>query len=189
MKLFMYSNKSFLLIGVILLSSIVMSYEEPKYKVINQSENYEIRFYDERLVAQTLNGSSNNSFRKLFKFISGSNKKSQKISMTVPVTQFKSEENNTMQFYLPSIFNMTNIPIPDDSDVEIARISSGYFAVIKFSGRASDKNFRKHSNQLRKNLEKNEISILGPAIKATYNGPITLPMFRRNESMFQISWK
>ena len=61
--------------------------------------------------------------------------------------------------------------------------------MIKFSGRASDKNFRKHSNQLRKNLEKNEISILGPAIKATYNGPITLPMFRRNESMFQISWK
>ena len=55
MKLFMYLNKSFLLIGVILLSSIVMSYEEPKYKVINQSENYEIRFYDERLVAQTLN--------------------------------------------------------------------------------------------------------------------------------------
>ena len=36
---------------------------------------------------------------------------------------------------------------------------------------------------------KNNISILGPSIKATYNGPFTLPMFRRNEAMYEIDIK
>ena len=37
-------------------------------------------------------------------------------------------------------------------------------------------------------LQKEKIEIIGPSIKATYNGPITLPRFRRNESMFLVSW-
>ena len=65
----------------------------------------------------------------------------------------------------------------------------GYFAVIKYSGRASDSNFIRHKDILEEELKKNNILILGPPIKATYNGPFTLPMLRRNEAMFEINIK
>ena len=85
-------------------------------------------------------------------------------------------------------FNKDNVPNPLRSDVKIVNIEEGYYAVIKYSGRASDKNFIKHKEILENELKKNNISIAGPAIKATYNGPFTLPMLRRNEAMFEIIW-
>ena len=42
---------------------------------------------------------------------------------------------------------------------------------------------------LKENLIEDKIEIIGPAIKATYNGPFTLPMLRRNEAMFHVDWK
>jgi len=36
-------------------------------------------------------------------------------------------------------------------------------------------------------LKKDDISILSAPIKATYDGPFTLPMNRRNEAMFEIN--
>ena len=48
-----------------------------------------------------------------------------------------------MQFYLPSEFNKKTTPIPTNSDVEIILMKEGYFAVIRYSGRTSDKNFIK----------------------------------------------
>ena len=33
------------------------------------------------------------------------------------------------------------------------------------------------------------IEVIGPAIKATYDGPFTLPNLRRNEAIYQVDWK
>ena len=41
----------------------------------------------------------------------------------------------------------------------------------------------------RNELKKDNISIAGPAIKASYNSPFTLPMLKRNEAMFKVNWK
>ena len=57
-----------------------------------------------------------------------------------------------MQFYLPAKFNIQTIPIPTNPDIEISTIKEGYFAVIKYSGRSTDKNFEKHSVILKKNF-------------------------------------
>ena len=57
------------------------------------------------------------------------------------------------------------------------------------SGFASDKNFIKHKNILEKQLKKDNISILSLPIKATYDGPFTLPNLRRNEAMYEINVK
>ncbi len=166
-----------------------MANEEASYDIVHKTDIYEIRNYADRLVVQVISKSDNNSFRKLFNYISGANNTSQKIAMTVPVTQTKKDNEYYMQFYLPSKFNKETMPIPNNSDIEIATIQEGYYAVIKYSGRSSDKNFEKHSEILRDKLSEDKILIKGNAIKATYNAPFTLPIFKRNEAMFSVDWK
>ena len=166
-----------------------MANEEAKYDVVKSNETYEIRKYSDRLAVQALNTNENNSFRKLFNYISGDNETNEEIKMTIPVTQMVKKGNMTMQFYLPSKFNKDNVPIPSSSDVEIVIIEEGYYAVIRYSGRASNKNFIKHKEILENELKKDNISISGSAIKASYNSPFTLPMLKRNEAMFKVNWK
>ena len=166
-----------------------MANEEAKYDVVKSNEIYEIRKYSDRLAVQALNTNENNSFRKLFNYISGDNETNEEIKMTIPVTQMENKGNMTMQFYLPSKFNKDNVPYPSSSDVKIVNIEGGYYAVIRYSGRASNKNFIKHKEILKNELKKDNISILGSAIKASYNSPFTLPMLKRNEAMFKVNWK
>ena len=168
--------------------SSAMAYEEANYEVVSINEVYEIRKYSDRLAVETITTNQNNSFRKLFNYITGSNKTNEEIKMTTPVTQIEKEGEMTMQFYLPSAYNIKNVPNPSRSDVKIVNIEGGYYAVIKYSGRASDKNFIKHKDILEKELFKNNVLVLSQPIKATYNGPFTLPMFRRNEAMFKIKF-
>ena len=83
-------------------------------------------------------------------------------------------------------FNSGNVPNPSREDVRIVNIEGGYYAVVRYSGRASDRNFIKHKEILEKELKNNNISIISPPIRATYDSPFTLPMNRRNEAMFKI---
>ena len=194
MKFSMQTNKLWkkilLLIGLIIFSySKTMANEEAPYDIVHKTEIYEIRHYSDRLAVQVVNKVDNNSFRKLFNYISGANNKSEKIAMTVPVTQTVENNEFYMQFYLPSKFNRQTTPIPSNPEIEITTIEEGHFAVIKYSGRSSDKNFEKYSKILKVKLLEDKISFKEPAIKATYNGPFTLPPFRRNEAMFSIVWK
>ena len=173
----------------LIIISNAMAVEEVEYKTIKINEVYEIRKYSDRLAIETLSTNQNSGFRKLFNYISGNNQKNQEIKMTTPVTQVKKNGNMTMQFYLPSKFNKENTPIPSDSDVKVLDIKGGHYAVIVYSGMTSDRNFIRHKDILEEELKKNNILILSPPIKATYDGPFTLPMLRRNEVMFEIDIK
>ena len=180
---------SFLIyIFCILPYSTSMAYEESQYDVVYKTEIYEVRHYKDRLVVEVVSRNDDSSFRKLFKYISGQNNKSQEIKMTVPVTQGEKDNGYYMQFYLPSKFTKENAPIPTNSDLKISTIEEGFFAVIEYSGRASDNNFFKHKEILNKKLLEDKVIIKGPPIRATYNGPFTLPMMRRNEAMFKVEW-
>ena len=179
-----------ILVSVLFLSTnTTMGAEEVKFDIVYKTEIYEIRKYSERLVAQAINDKDNTTFRKLFNYIAGANNSSKKIAMTTPVLQMKKNNVPFMQFYIPSKFNKKTTPIPINSDVEILLMKEGYFAIIRFSGRSSDKNFIKYSKILHEKLLEDKILISGFAIKATYNPPWTLPPFRRNEVMFNIKWE
>ena len=179
---------SIMVLGLIITSN-AMAYEEANYEIVKTNKVYEIRKYSDRLAIETATSNQNSGFRKLFNYISGNNETNEKIKMTTPVTQVKKKGNMTMQFYLPSKFNKDNVPNPSRPDVEIVNIEGGYYAAVKYSGRITDKNFIKHKDILESELKKDDISILSPPIRATYNGPFTLPMLRRNEVMFEIKIK
>ena len=176
---------SIIILGLIITSN-GMAYEEANYEVVKKNKVYEIRKYSDRLAIETITSNQGSSFRKLFNYISGNNENKEEISMTAPVTQIEKKGSMTMQFYLPSKFNKDNTPSPSNSEVKVLNIKGGYYAVIKYSGRASDKNFIKHKDILKNELKKNDILILSSPIKATYDKPFTLPMLRRNEAMFKI---
>ena len=168
--------------------SSAMAYEEPQFEVIMSYEIFEVRKYSDRLAVETIETGQNNNFRKLFNYISGKNENNEKIQMTTPVTQVKKNGNTSMQFFLPSKFDLSNAPKPISNDIKIISIKSGHYAVLRYSGRTSDKNFIKHKEILEIELKKKGISIISQPIKATYDSPFTLPMNRRNEVMFKIEY-
>ena len=169
MKISIFIKRLIILITTFLLNNNAIASEEAVYDVVYKNDIYEIRFYSERLVVESEFNNSGSTFRKLFKYISGDNSNSQEIEMTIPVTQINKDNTNFMQFILPSRFNKKTIPIPSNSDVKISIIEQGYFAVIKYSGRSSDKKFIKYSKILEEKLLEDKTLIKGMAIKATYN--------------------
>tara|TARA_B100000927_G_scaffold35392_1_gene25412 strand:+ start:957 stop:1547 length:591 start_codon:yes stop_codon:yes gene_type:complete len=184
---------------VYLWANISIAYEETSYRIVATNKNYEIREYDDRLAVQTSqeNG-QNKAFRELFKYISGSNTSSTKIEMTIPVTQSIKIDMTTpvtqkfqdgkiiMRFFLPRKFQPETAPQPLNEDLSIVVVKGGKYAVMKYSGRSTVKNFEKHSNLLLEALSVNKITTLDDPIKATFNGPLTPFFVRRNEVMIRI---
>ena len=184
---------------VYLWANISIAYEETSYRIVAANQNYEIREYDDRLAVQTSqeNG-QNKAFRALFKYISGSNTSSTKIEMTIPVTQSIKIDMTTpvtqkfqdgkiiMRFFLPRKFQPETAPQPLNEDLSIVVVKGGKYAVMKYSGRSTVKNFEKHSNLLLEALSVNKITTLDDPIKATFNGPLTPFFLRRNEVMIRI---
>ena len=180
-------------------ANISIALEETSYRVIATNQIYEIREYDDRLAVQTSqkNG-QNGAFRKLFKYISGSNISSTKIEMTTPVTQSVKIDMTTpvtqkfqdgemiMQFFLPSKFQLKTAPQPLGEDLSIVVVKGGKYAVKKYSGRSTYNNFEKHSKLLLEALFSDNITTVDNPIKATFNGPLTPFFLRRNETMVRI---
>ncbi len=181
-----------------------MAIEEPKFTIVSQSQEFEIRKYGDRLAVEAVQtGGENAAFRKLFRYISGDNQaqgkiamtapvtqsapQSETVAMTAPVTQSMSNGAQVMRFFLPASYSATTAPQPTDPALRLVTVSGGYFAVRVYSGRSTDANFAKNAKQLLDNLAANGIQPKGAPIKATYNGPFTPFFLRRNEVMVPIS--
>ena len=184
---------------VYLWANISIAYEETSYRIVAANQNYEIREYDDRLAVQaSQENGQNKAFRELFKYISGSNTSSTKIEMTIPVTQSIKIDMTTpvtqkfqdgkiiMRFFLPRKFQPETAPQPLNEGLSIVVVKGGKYAVMKYSGRSTVKNFEKHSNLLLEALSVNKITTLDDPIKATFNGPLTPFFVRRNEVMIRI---
>ena len=199
----MFKNSKFTIIIAfitIFYTNISMALEEPTYSIVKSNENYEIRKYSDRLAVEVEFSSESSGFRYLFNYISGENTTSEKVNMTVPVTQSakidmtapvtqsNKDGKMLMQFFLPSKFTIDTAPTPTNKRVRLVVIEGGYYAIKRYSGRTSDKNYKKHLEKLKENLISDNIETLDDGIKAIFNGPFTLPIMRRNEVMMKINY-
>ena len=188
------------LFGFQIASGPAMSYEEPKFATIKKTDIYEVRRYEKRTVAEVTYGEEDSGFRVLFDYISGANKganeidmtipvtQSEEIDMTVPVTQSSTRGKMSMRFFLPKKYSKQNAPEPSDKRISIIELLEEYFAVISYSGFASDSDFEEHRKELEIALKQDGLVTKGPAVRATYNSPFTPPFLRRNEAMYPLEW-
>lgn len=188
-----------LCVFLVVWGACAMAYEEPPFSVITNNNDYEIREYEDRLAVRMVANQSKNTFRALFRYISGDNEtaikvdmtvpvtQSTKIEMTVPVTQTSEDGSGVMEFYLPARFDLTNAPKPTNLMIKLVVIPGGRYGVIKYSGRSTNNNFLLKSSELGDYLKRDGIGFEYPPIKATFNGPFTPFFARRNEAMFRLS--
>lgn len=90
-------QRIFLFLITLFFASVAMAVEEPKYSVLDQSEEFELRAYAPLILAEvqvggSMDTASNQGFRLIAAYIFGKNQANDKISMTAPVTiESKSE--------------------------------------------------------------------------------------------------
>ena len=179
-----------LLLILLILPNLANSTEIIAYEVEKKFNNQvELRIYNKILLAQIslAESSRNNAFRSLFKYISGANDKNQKIAMTSPVLVTNSDVENSFSFILPSKFAWQDIPKSLDKKIKFKALQDRKFVAIRFSGRATDKNFAKYQEILTKIIIKNNLQVtLKRPIYAYYNPPWTLFFLKRNEVLFEL---
>jgi hypothetical protein len=168
--------------------------EEQKYSLLRKYKDFEIRFYPSATIAtissnaKTYRDLSGSGFRKLAGYIFGGNETNTRISMTAPVQMDINDSASTMSFVMPSSYNESNLPKPNDPNVVIKSTADEYVAVIRFGGYASDKDLKFYSEKLQNLLIENGIRSFGNYRFLGYNPPYQF-IGRRNEIIVAVDWK
>jgi len=170
-----------------------MAIEKPEYRVISSSNGIELREYQEHWLAECsvdhiddLRMASNRAFNQLFNYISGQNQPGQKIAMTSPVQQVKSEKGWKVSFVVPSEFKPENIPLPTNSSIQLKQVVPGTFAALRYRGVWNNEVFAEKSKELLDALKALKIKPIGDITSAVYNPPFTPPILRRNEVIVRV---
>lgn len=162
--------------------------ESPDYQVLEKSGAFEIRSYPTMVVASTsmTNPGGDNSFMRLFRYISGSNEAGQKIAMTTPV--FMAEEGNDrqMSFVIPKEIANNGAPKARGEAVEIETMAAGKFAAYRFAGNRDSELFSDAKSKLYEWISENNFTPLDAPIIASYDPPVTPSFLKRNEILIRI---
>jgi hypothetical protein len=194
----------------LIVSNTAMATEEPKFKLIEQEGQFEIREYRSKIIAEVfVEGSmieaSSKGFRLIADYIFGNNKTtsgnaekismtapviieehSEKIAMTAPVSVAEEDKGWRVYFIMPEQYTLTTLPKPNNPQVNIREIDGKKIAVHQFSGIATESKFQDKFTSLSDWLTKKHLKAKGRPELARYNPPWTLPFFRRNEVMVEL---
>jgi hypothetical protein len=184
---------------------IAMATEEPSYRVITQSEPFEIRQYPPLIVAQVevpgdLSEASSAGFRLIANYIFGNNisvrdgglttaePAPEKIAMTVPVIAEGKGDKKTwlIQFVMPKQYTMDTLPKPNNPQVKLVPIGPQKLAVVRFTGFVGDEKVQEKTAELMAWIQSRNEVVSGNPRLARYNPPWSIPWMRRNEILIPI---
>ena len=127
---------------------------------------------------------------KIFNILYKNNPQEKKIAMTAPViTQMKSSQSHIVHFVMPSKYSLESLPNPNLKNVEIEKEELGIIAAMRFGGWATEKRSNRYIETFLKQLQEKNIEIVGDIRVAQYNGPTTIPPFRKNEILIPVDYK
>ena len=200
----------FAAIVAVLVTPTAMAIEEPRYQVLAQDGSFELREYSAYIVAETrveadFEDAGSIAFQRLFRYISGNNVAQQKIAMTAPVTQSRSEaggekiamtapvtqvaagDGYRVAFTLPASYTLETAPTPLDKTIEIRAVPAQLVASWRYSGRWTEANYREHEAELRAAIAARKLTIIGEPVLARYNPPFMPSFMRRNEILIPVA--
>lgn len=187
-----------------------MAYENPPYTVLERDGQFELRQYDDYIVAEVVLAGGHDStltsgFRILADYIFGNNRQSEHIAMTVPVTGQRSLEPEKIAmtapvttqadesgryriaFMMPSKYTMDTLPAPVDARIGFRVLRAHHVAAMRFSGSLNEASGLKQWNELGEWMARNGIAPAGSPVCAHYSPPWIPPFLRRNEVMVDVS--
>jgi hypothetical protein len=202
--------KKLLILSLIFLSSFLMATEEPEFILIFKNENFEIRQYSSKILAQVtvlgdFDDATSNGFKVLADYIFGNNLSldgntkiemtapvvlepiSEVIKMTAPILAEGENKKWVVSFVMPKEYSLDTLPKPNNKDISISSIPPQKYAVVVFSGLVRESNYDEQINLLNNYVVNKNLVTVGKVQIARYNPPWTLPFFRRNELMIRIN--
>jgi hypothetical protein len=168
--------------------------EKQPYTVLKTEGEIEIRLYPSvtmatiQSTAKNYRDLSGNGFRKIAGYIFGNNASGEKIAMTTPVHMDFQESGSSMAFVMPSGYDESNLPKPNDPAVKIKKTEVEYVAALRFGGFASDEAIEKNTQKLDELLRQKGIKTKGHFRFLGYNPPYQL-VGRRNEIIVAVEWQ
>jgi len=192
------------------LAEPAMAIEKPKYRVVQQFQDIEVREYPPYLVAETeVSGSreeaGNAGFRRLASYIFGKNKGEKKIAMTAPVAQQEGAriamtapvsqqarlEGGTstwvIQFMMPAEYSRDRLPEPLDPTIQFREVPARRVVALRYSGTWSEERYLEKLAELRSAMEKEGLRAVGEPVWARYDPPFMPWFLRTNEILVEIA--
>ncbi len=180
----------------------------PAYTVSEKKRGYEIRAYEEFIVAETRRQGSptesmSSGFNELFRYITGENvnqskikmtapvlgsaeDQGQEIPMTAPVLKQGQEESSTIAFIMPPGSTLEDLPHPKSPLVSLRVVPPHKVAVISFSGYATEEIIEEKTAELLQALQRDGMVARSAPRIALYDPPWIPPANRRNEIMVEV---
>ena len=198
----MSTPRNAIVVAILILSTAVLSepliaIEKPQFELVDEVGRLEVRKYQGNIVARTLvtgsfEDAGNMGFKRLAGYIFGDNEQDQKMAMTSPVELEPGAETSPdtqywVTFNMPREYSRDELPLPNDSRIQIYEVPEKTLAVLQYKGNWSEERYREHETLLLSLISENSTwEKQGKPSWSRYNPPFVPWFMRTNEVAIEV---